>query len=98
MFGLGKKEATMIKLGSKVRDTLTGFDGIAVSRTEWLYGCARIGIEPDKLDKDGAPMKMEYFDEQRVETVKRQKPTVSKESSARSGGPQRDPARRENPR
>ena len=82
----------MVKLGNKVRDTLTGFAGVAVARTEWLYGCSRIGIEPTEL-KDGKPIETQWFDEQRVEMVEDTRPTVSAASSASSGGPQRDPSR-----
>lgn len=87
----------MIKLGSKVKDTLTGFEGIATGRTEWLYGCVRITIEPDKLDKDGKCIPSEWFDEQRVELVTEKAPTVSPESDARAGGPQDDDSQRRDP-
>ena len=87
----------MIKLGSKVRDTLTGFEGIAVGRTEWLFGCARVTIEPDRLTKEGLPIEAQWFDEQRVELVKNLPVEVSADSSATSGGPQRDPSRPANP-
>lgn len=80
-----------IQLGSKVRDAITGFEGIATGRTDWLYGCTRITIEPDKLDKEGKPIEAQWFDEQRIEVVKVDEPKVSKDSSARSGGPQKDP-------
>jgi hypothetical protein len=83
-----------IQLGSKVRDTLTGFEGIATARTEWLYGCSRIGIEPTKLNEDGKPFDTAWFDEQRVEVMVEQLPTVSKDSSATSGGPKMDPGYR----
>lgn len=58
----------MIKLGSKVKDMITGYAGIAVGRTEWLYGCNRIVVESDQL-KDGKPLETQWFDEQRVEHV-----------------------------
>ena len=88
----------MIKLGNKVNDTITGFNGIATGRTMWLYGCARILIEPDTLDKDGKPVEAVWFDEQRVETLKKQKPPISEESSAMIGGPQHDCAVKSDPR
>ena len=31
----------MEELGSRVKDSITGFEGFAVSRTEYLYGCVR---------------------------------------------------------
>lgn len=77
-------------LGSKVRDSLTGFSGIATARTEWLYGCARIAIEPTEL-KDGKPIEPQWFDEQRVELIREQRPQISEISRATSGGPQADP-------
>lgn len=87
----------MIKLGDKVRDNITGFTGIAIGRTEWLHGCARITIQPDKLDKDGKTLDACTFDEQQVELVKAQPVKVSKQASAGPGGPKRDPGRRNTP-
>jgi hypothetical protein len=80
----------MIQLGSKVRDTVTGFTGLAVSRTEFLHGCVRVGIEPQTLH-EGKPMDAHWFDEQRVVLVEELEPEVSPLSSATSGGPQKDP-------
>lgn len=76
-----------ITLGSRVRDSLTGFEGIATSRTDYLYGCTHIGVTPEKLDKDGKVQASEFFDEQRIEVLKKDSPRVSADSSARSGGP-----------
>lgn len=76
----------MIQLGSKVRDNITGFTGIATSRTCYLHGCVHIGITPTEL-KDGKPIEPQWFDEQRVEIVEEKAPVVSPASSATSGGP-----------
>ena len=86
-----------IKLGSLVRDMYTGFEGVANSRTEWLYGCTRIGIEPIKLDKDGKKQDAEVFDEQRVEMVKPEAPKMSHASTATTGGPHPAPPRNPDP-
>lgn len=59
----------MIQLGTKVRDLITGVSGIAVGRTEWLYGCTRIAVESAELTKDGKPSEALWWDEQRVEPV-----------------------------
>lgn len=77
----------MIILGSKVRDNITGFTGTATGRTEYMFGCARVMIETSEM-KDGKPVDALWFDEQRVEIVKEEKPIVSESSSALSGGPQ----------
>lgn len=63
------KGIKMIQLGSRVRDIITGMHGVAVARTEWLYGCARIGVESTDLKKDGKPSDSAWFDEQRVEQL-----------------------------
>ena len=68
----------MVTLGNTVTDTITGFTGVAVSRTVHLYGCVRIGVEASAL-KDGKPL-LEWFDEQRVD----------KDSTAVAGGPSRE--------
>ena len=82
----------MIKLGSRVKDIYTGFEGTATGRTEWLYGCTRIAIEPTELH-EGKPIESVWFDEQRVVEVEAQAPIVSPTNSATSGGPQKDPRR-----
>lgn len=30
-----------VNLGDRVKDQVTGFEGIAIARTEWLFGCPR---------------------------------------------------------
>lgn len=83
-----------IKLGSRVKDSITGFEGIAVARTEWLYGCSRITIESTKLDiANGEPIPLHSFDEQRVVLIEEKEPQVSPASSAKTGGSYPDPER-----
>lgn len=86
-----------IKLGSKVRDKHTGFEGTAIGRTVWLHAGAVITIEPYGFDKDGKPRDQKAFEEERIELVEQKSPIVSKHSSATAGGPERDPARRVDP-
>ncbi len=46
-----------IKLGDKVRDPLTGVEGIAYSRITYLQGCDRIGIQMPKVErKEDVPL------------------------------------------
>lgn len=80
-----------IKLGDKVKDLITSFSGLATGRTEFLYGCARILIEPESLSKDGKPVESAWFDEQRVESVEARAIPMSRDNSATAGGPQQDP-------
>ena len=46
-----------IQLGDKVRDRVTGYEGIATSKTEFLNGCIQIEVTP-RLKK-GTNMKPE---------------------------------------
>lgn len=55
----------MVKLGETYRDGITGFEGVAVSRTEFLFGCVRVGLEPTEL-REGKPIDLQWFDEQRL--------------------------------
>jgi len=43
----------MFKLGEKVRCKVTGFEGIATSRTEYLNGCVQYHVTP-RAKKDGS--------------------------------------------
>jgi len=57
----------MIKLGSNVKDKVTGFQGVAIGRTEWMNGCATIGVRPAKLDKDGKLRDVVWIDEPQLD-------------------------------
>jgi hypothetical protein len=87
----------VIPLGSKVRDRFTGFTGIAVAYTQWIFGCARYGVEAQQL-KDGKPLEIQWFDDQRIEMIPGEAPTAASESQAVSGGPKLDPGYPANPR
>ena len=83
--------AQVVNLGDKVKDTITGYQGIATGRSVFLNGCVSICIaRQDVPDKDET--KVEWFDEQRVELVESGafKPQPS---SATAGGPQAVPPR-----
>ena len=65
----------MITLGEKVKDKFTGFKGIAMAKTEYLFGCNRIGVQPIELDKEtGEPKEWVWFDEQHLMDEKIKKP------------------------
>ena len=86
----------MVKLGNKVRDLITGFEGVAIARTEYLYGCVHICIAP-KLGADGKRPENEWFDEQRVEVVEDTPVPVAAGYSATTGGPADAPPARPTP-
>ena len=58
----------MVKLGQEVKDRITGFQGIAVGRTVFLQGCARILVQPP-LDRDGKMIEAVSFDEPELEVI-----------------------------
>lgn len=59
----------MIDLGSEVRDRITGVQGVVVSRTQYLTGCARLGVQA-KAMKDGRVPEVHYVDEPMLEVLK----------------------------
>lgn len=58
----------MVKLGDRVRDVITGFEGVALSITYWLNGCSRVQVQPTDL-KDGAVRTTEVFDEPQLVVI-----------------------------
>lgn len=81
-----------IELGDKVRDKVTGVTGIVVAMTNWLFGCSRIGIQPQEL-KDGKPVEQTWIDILQAELVEEN--AIEKDSrEEKTGGPQNeDPGR-----
>jgi hypothetical protein len=95
----------VVQLGDKVRDRLTGFTGIVIAITEWLYNCRRITVQPTDLDKDGTVKKTDSFDEDQLEVVKAgafkakvEEPAAAPAPAlAKTGGPREAPSRRSDP-
>jgi len=75
----------MINLGDKVKDSVSGFTGIAICRHVYLNGCARITLQP-LIKKNGELPEAENFDEPQLKVVKRR---VVKEGKKDTGGPER---------
>lgn len=57
-----------IKLGSQVRDIVTGYEGIAFQKVELLSGTSQIAVQP-KCDKDGKYQDGINIDEQTLEVI-----------------------------
>ena len=60
-----------IRLGDRVKDKVTGLEGVVIGVSEWLYGCRRISIQPQQA-KDGAPAPMFCIDEPQCELMEGQ--------------------------
>lgn len=69
----------MITLGNKVKDTVTGFEGIATSRIEFLNGCIQYCIKP-KMGKDGKMPEGEYIDEEQLMDLGKDVKVVAKDT------------------
>lgn len=88
-----------IELGDLVRDIVTGFEGIAVSKHIFLTGCNRWGVQPvPQPAKKGAPIQIKTdstaFDEPQLVIVEKGKvklPEAKTEPDApahrKKGGP-----------
>ena len=55
-------------LGWKVKDTITGFEGIVTGYVTYLTGCNQALVSP-KLAEDGAYKGPHWFDEQRLDRI-----------------------------
>jgi len=58
--------AKTVKLGQVVQDSITGFEGKVTGRTEYLYGCVQVLVQPQRLDEKGEVPKAVWIDEPQV--------------------------------
>lgn len=82
-----------IILGEKYRDSITNFEGIAVAKCEYLYGCKQTQLEG--VDSNGEP-KTWWFDNQRITEMEEKKPEPEYYPTG-GGGPQAIPPDRNKP-
>ena len=69
-------------LGDEVKERITGYSGIVMARTQWLYNCNVYGIKSREL-KDGKPLELQHFDEPSIELVATSTATPKRDT----GGP-----------
>lgn len=79
-------DESKIKLGKKYRDELSGIEGIAISKHEYIHGCTRIALQ---WVKDGE-LKSEVFDSPGLVDVA----VEEKVTTRKTGGPRPVPAPR----
>ena len=81
-----------IKLGQTVRCKVTGIEGIATARCEYINGCIHYGVTPPSVD--GKYPDTSYIDEQQLKIVdngileENASGDTPKKASTRRGGPQ----------
>ena len=83
----------MIELGQRVKDTITGFEGITTGHTKWLTGCDTFGVLSTELGDDGKPCETQWFDVLRLEAVPDAPVMARAEDVDTNGGPQPVPLR-----
>ncbi len=95
------EEFVPIGNGDRVKDPITGFEGIVVVTSTWLNGCIRLGVQPEEM-KDGKPIDDRYFDQtqliliekgvhkQQVFVLVEDPPLIEPEPERTSGGPSRE--------
>jgi len=76
----------MFNLGDKLKDRVTGFEGIVIARSEWLNGCKQYCLKPP-VDKDGKVQSGEWIDQEQLKLVKEGAVAVDAKPT---GGPQGD--------
>lgn len=83
-----------IQLGDRVKCKVTGFIGIAVARTEWLFGCVRFSVTGEKLDKENKEVSYVVDEPQleliKAQVVKGQVPVAQPTTKERNYGPRND--------
>lgn len=89
--------ACEIKNGDMAMDRITGFKGVVVCTTKWLYGCERLTLQPKGLH-EGKPIEMQTFDRPQVLLV----PNVDsleppKAATKEPGGPRPEPETKATP-
>ena len=55
-------------LGAKVKDKITGYEGVVRTRVDYLTGCNKYGVQSTVLES-GKPAKWQYFDEDELKLV-----------------------------
>jgi len=84
-----------IKNGDRVRDIVSGFGGIVIACTDWLYGCRRLTVQPEKVGDNGKPVDPQSFDEPQLELLDSRVVPEQTPAQASTGGPRPEPVRRE---
>ena len=70
--------------GNKVKDRVTGFEGIITGHSDYMNGCDHYLVQPP-VTKEGAFQEAKWFDEADLQLV--EEPKVVKTETTRTGGP-----------
>ena len=88
----------MIQFGDKVKDVVSGVEGIVVAIDEWLNGCRRAGVQ-SKGTKDGEMKNPNWVDMDQLRIVKKNALGLKvRRSAMAAGGPRAIPKRHPDPK
>jgi hypothetical protein len=76
-----------IELGDKVKDSMSGIEGIAFARTAYLTGCDHIGIKQSGVNKDGKSHDLHWVDEPLTLLIEKRAFAVPNPIVDKTGGP-----------
>ena len=66
-----------------LQDRISKFKGQVVAISHYATGCIHYALQSEKLSKEGKPLDWEYFDESRMDLIKKHEPEKKKPT----GGP-----------
>lgn len=58
-----------IKLGQKVKDVVSGLEGIVTAKIEYLNGCIQFCVKPKASDKDTKFPEGDYIDVEQLKVI-----------------------------
>jgi hypothetical protein len=76
-----------VNIGDRVKDSITGLEGIVMARTVWMYGCVRLLVQP-QVHTAGKAAEPFTCDEPQLVVVER----GAIQPAAAAGGPRDDAA------
>jgi hypothetical protein len=80
-----------IQFGTRVRDRITGFEGIATAHCDYISGCNQTLVTPPV--KDGKFEAGQWFDDQRIEVLNKGAVEVRLDNAATPGAGDPAPVR-----
>lgn len=78
-----------MKLSDKVRDQITGFEGIITGKCSYINGCVQFLVQPT-VDKEGSHRGAKWIDQTELAMVKANATEVGQGVQEAVGGPHPD--------
>lgn len=81
-----EEEPDAVVLGNTYRDSITDFEGVAISLTKFLSSSQRVALQSSKLH-EGKLIEPQYFDAHQLNEVKAKKTPKPMDTKKEPGGP-----------